>query len=142
MPLLLTLMGKFESVELQNISLKCKSSKLTLALPMHSDRRFAVDKEWLKGILHILMGFAHLTPNQMLDHLKPGRAVLDHMDVYKLTLKLTKPWDGNENPATHFTRDDQYEYQLIKAGLPDQQVLCLNITLASYKATGLYDGPL
>ncbi|KAL7519267.1 hypothetical protein ACHAWX_004051 [Stephanocyclus meneghinianus] len=102
----------------------------------------AVHKEWLKGILHILMGSANLMPIQMLDHLKTGRAVLDHIDVNQLTLKLTKPWDGNQNPATHFTCDDHYECQLIKAGLPDQQVLCLNITLASYKTTGLYDGPL
>lgn len=41
----------------------------------------AVDKEWFEGICHAAMCFAHLTPIQMLDHLKTGRAVLDYIDL-------------------------------------------------------------
>ena len=104
--------------------------------------RKAVNDEWLEGIRHQSMGFVCLTPKQMLDHLKQGGALLDYMNVSELTTKLTEPWDGNENPATRFARDDRYECHLIKAGLPNQQVLHLNIAQASFKVTGLYDGPL
>ena len=97
--------------------------------------REAGDNEWLEGIHHQSMGFAHLTPKQTLDHLKQGGMLLDYMDVSELTTKLTEPWDGNENPATRFARDDHYERQLIKAGLPN--VLCLNISQALFKVTGL-----
>eukprot|EP00804_Cyclotella_cryptica_P011218 CCRYP_007736-RA/>CCRYP_007736-RA protein AED:0.38 eAED:0.38 QI:0/-1/0/1/-1/1/1/0/375 len=101
--------------------------------------REAVDPEWLESIRHTSMGFAHLTPKQMIDHLLLGGAVLDYMDVSELNDKLTEPWDGIENPATKFARDDIIERQLIKAGLPNQQPLRLALILARVKSTGEYD---
>jgi hypothetical protein len=101
----------------------------------------AVDNKWLKGICHQSTGFAHLTPMQILDHSKQGGMLLDYMDVSKLTIKLTELWDGNKNPATRFACGNCYECQLIKAGLQNQKVICLNVAHASFKATGLYDGP-
>jgi hypothetical protein len=101
--------------------------------------REAIDPEWLKSIRHTSMGFAHLTPKQMIDHLLLGGAVLDNMDVSELNDKLTEPWDGVENPATKFARDDIIERQLIKAGLPNQQPLRLALILAHIKSTGEYD---
>eukprot|EP00804_Cyclotella_cryptica_P023556 CCRYP_018914-RA/>CCRYP_018914-RA protein AED:0.41 eAED:0.42 QI:0/0/0/1/0/0/2/0/281 len=101
--------------------------------------REAIDPEWLESIRHTSMGFAHLTPKQMIDHLLLGGAVLDYMDVSELNDKLTEPWDGIENPATKFARDDIIERQLIKAGLHNQQPLRLALILARVKSTGEYD---
>ena len=64
------------------------------------------------------------------------------MDVSELNDKLTEPWDGVENPATKFARDDIIERQLMKAGLPDQQPLRLALMLARLKSTGEYDNAI
>ena len=53
-----------------------------------------------------------------------------------------KPWDGIENPATFFARNDKYEKQLKEAGYPDQQKQRLAIAITSVKATGEYDAAL
>ena len=66
--------------------------------------REAVNPEWLESIRHVTMGFSHLTPMQMIDHLHLGGALLDYMDVLELNAKLNEPWDGVENPATKFAR--------------------------------------
>ena len=64
------------------------------------------------------------------------------MDVSDLVTEFTKPWEVSENPATKFARDDKYEHQLLKAGLPDQQALWLSHAQAVFKATGEYDAQL
>ena len=64
------------------------------------------------------------------------------MDVSDLIAELTKPWEVSEHPATKFARDDKYERQLIKAGLPNQQALRLSLAQASFKETGEYDTQL
>ena len=61
------------------------------------------------------------------------------MDVTELISWLNKPWDGVENPATKFVRDDALECQLIKAQLPPQQGLRRALAQATFKATGKYD---
>ena len=61
------------------------------------------------------------------------------MDITELISWLTEPWDGAENPATKFVRDDVLERQLIKAQLPPQQGLRLALIQAAFKATGKYD---
>ena len=99
----------------------------------------AIDEEWLEGIRHEQLGFAHLTPMQMLDHIILGGAILDYMDVEELTSNLMEPWDTSENPATRFARDDTYERQLIKARFPNQQALRLAIIQASARKSGEYD---
>ena len=55
----------------------------------------------------------------MIDHLCNTGGDLDYMDISDLATELTKPWEASGNPATKFARDDKYERQLIKAGLPD-----------------------
>ena len=60
---------------------------------------------------------------QMMNHLKQGGTLLDYMDISELTACLMQPWDASENLATKFARDDKIEKQLIKAGLPLQQIL-------------------
>jgi hypothetical protein len=99
----------------------------------------AVDEEWLEGIRHEQLGFTHLTPMQLMDHISQGGALLDYMDVGEITAKLMEPWDGTENPATRFGRDDKYERQLIKAGLPDQQALRLALAQGFARKSGEYD---
>ena len=102
----------------------------------------AVDEEWLEGIRHEQLGFTHLTPMQLMDHIYQGGAVLDYMDVEELTKHLMEPWDGTENPATRFARDDKYERQLIKAGLPDQQALRLALAQGFARKSGEYEALL
>jgi hypothetical protein len=68
------------------------SVKNTLRLKIHK----VVDSEWLGGICYHSMSFTHLTPLQMLDHLKCVGALLDYMDVSELISKLTEPWDSNK----------------------------------------------
>lgn len=101
-----------------------------------------VDPEWLEAIRSPTLGFAHLTIREMLDHLRNAGGDLDYMDVSDLIAELTKPWEVSEHPATKFARDDKYERQLIKAGLPNQQALRLSLAQASFKATGEYDTQL
>lgn len=102
----------------------------------------AVDPEWLEAIRSPTLGFAHLTLRDIIDHLRDAGGDLDYMDVADLIAELTKPWEVSEHPATKFARDDKYERQLIKAGLPDQQALRLSLAQSSFKATGEYDAQL
>jgi hypothetical protein len=113
---------------------------LGVANALRKKIREAIDPEWLESIRHTSMGFLHLTPMQMIEHLRLGGAVLDYMvDVSELNDKLTEPWDGVKNPATKFARKDIIERQLIKAGLPNQQPLRLALMLARIKSMGKYD---
>ena len=102
----------------------------------------AVNPEWLEGIRHTTVGFTHLTPKDMLDHLKLGGVLVDYMDVSEITSRLLEQWDGSENPATRFARDDQLERQLVKAGMPPQQQLRLAIAQTFARSTGEYDAYL
>jgi hypothetical protein len=102
----------------------------------------AVDPEWLEAIQSPTLGFTHLTLQQIIDHLCDAGGDLDYMDVSELIAELTKPWEVSEHPATRYARDDKYERQLIKAGLPDQQALRLSLVQAAFKATGEYDAQL
>ena len=84
----------------------------------------------------------HKTPMEMLDHLCTGRAELNFMDVTKLMGKLTAPWDMTENPVTKFTRDNNIERQLVKAGITAQPNLCLALALSAAKSTSRFDAQI
>lgn len=112
---------------------------LGVANALRKKVREAIDPEWLESIRHTSMGFSHPTSKQMINHLCLGGAVLDYMDVSKLNDKFTEPWDGIENPAIKFARHNIVERQLIKAGLPNQQPLCIALILVRVKSTGEYD---
>jgi len=65
----------------------------------------AIDPEWLEAIRHPQMGFSHLSPRQLLDHLRSVSSDLDYSDVTHLMQELARPWDLNEKlslklPAT------------------------------------------
>ena len=85
----------------------------------------AVDKEWLEAIKSPTLGFTHLTPKAMLDHLRANGAELNDSDVAALVMKLYAPWDLSENPATKFARDDKLEKQLTKKNIAPQPAVCL-----------------
>ena len=102
----------------------------------------AIDGEWLEGIRHSTVGFTHKTPFEMLEHLRQGGILVDYLDVAEITSRLLEQWDGSENPASRFARDDQLERQLVKAGLPDQQALRLALAQTFAKNSGEYDAYL
>ncbi len=62
----------------------------------------AIDPEWLAEIEDENVGFNHLSPRQLLDHLRIVGGSLDHVDVTELIQALQKPWDHVEAPATMF----------------------------------------
>jgi hypothetical protein len=52
----------------------------------------AVNPEWLEAIRHPQMGFSHLTPKQIIDHLRTVSTDLDYTDVTNLMKQLTTLW--------------------------------------------------
>ena len=99
----------------------------------------AIDSEWLESIRHPQMGFSHLTPKQLIDHLRTVSTDLDFWDVAILMKQLTTPWDINENVVTKFARDDRTEQLLTKAQIAPMPELRLALALDSFKATGEYE---
>jgi hypothetical protein len=85
------------------------------------------------------MGFSHLTPKQLIDHLRTVSTDLNFMDVTNLMKQLTTPWDINENVITKFARDDRTEQLLAKAQIAPMPELRLALALNSFKATGEYE---
>ena len=73
----------------------------------------SLDHEWLVEVESKTMGFNHLSPKALMNHLRNVGGSLDHMDVTELISNIQKPWDGIETPATHFARGDKYERQLL-----------------------------
>ena len=102
----------------------------------------SVDHEWIAEVESETMGFNHLSPLQLLTHLRQVGGSLDHMDVTELIANLQKPWDGIETPASHFARGDKYERQLLKVGQARNPKLRLAFALATFQASGEYDVPL
>ncbi len=99
----------------------------------------AIDPEWLESIRHPQMGFSHLTPKQLIDHLRTVSTDPDFSDVTNLMKQLTTPWDINENVVTKFARDDRTEQLLAKAQIAPMPELRLALALDSFKATGEYE---
>ena len=99
----------------------------------------AVDPEWLEAIRHPQMGFSHLSPKQLIDHIRTVSSDLDFTDVTNLMKQLTTPWDVNENVVTKFARDDRTEQLLTKTHIAPMPELCLALALDSFQATGEYE---
>ena len=78
----------------------------------------AIGPKWLAGIKSKIIGFTHRSPKEMLAHLRTNGAIQDNIDVKDLIGKMDMPWNPNKNPATKFERDDMYEQQLTKFGIP------------------------
>ena len=102
----------------------------------------AVDPEWLVAIEDENLGFNHLTPLQMLTHLRGVGGTLDEMDVTELTMNLQKEWDGIETPASHFARGDKFERQLLKVGQNRNPELRLAFGVATFKKSGQFENAL
>ena len=88
------------------------------------------------------MGFNHLSPKDLLTHLRNVGGSLDHMDVTELFTNIQKPWDGIEAPAAHFARGDKFERQLLKVGQKKNPELRLAFALATFHASGEYEPAL
>ncbi|KAL7475096.1 LOW QUALITY PROTEIN: hypothetical protein ACHAW6_006934 [Cyclotella cf. meneghiniana] len=96
----------------------------------------AVPKEWHKNKY---TGVSHLSIINILSHLKTEGANLEDFDVEELNKKMNEAWSIDETPATYFQRMDEYEEQLVKAGIPAQPVLRLALFKAQLQATGEFD---
>ena len=122
---------------------KAEYNELETYLGMESATRknivSAIDPEWLEAIRHPQMGFSHLSPIQLLDHLRSVSSDLDYSDVTHLMQELTKPWDLNENIVTKFARDERTEQLLAKAHVNPMPEVRLTLALDSFKATGEYE---
>eukprot|EP00804_Cyclotella_cryptica_P002311 CCRYP_004047-RB/>CCRYP_004047-RB protein AED:0.40 eAED:0.39 QI:0/0/0/1/0/0/2/0/349 len=79
----------------------------------------SVDHEWIAEVKSKTMGFNHLSPMQLLTHLRQVGGSLDHMDV-----------------------SDKYEQQLLKVGQTRNPELRLAFALATFQASGEYEAPL
>ena len=82
---------------------------------------------------------SHLSIIDILSHFKTEGADLEDLDVEELNKKMNEAWSIDETPATYFQRMDEYEEQLIKAGIPAQPVLRLALFKAQLQATGEFD---
>jgi hypothetical protein len=98
-----------------------------------------VDHEWIAELESQTMGFNHVSPKQILDHLCDVSGTMDHVDVANLTMNLQQKWDGIETPAAHFARGDKYERQLEKSGLARNPNQLLAFALATFQEHGEYE---
>ena len=102
----------------------------------------SIDHEWLAEVESETMGFNHLSPKDLLTHLRNVGGSLDHMDVTELFTNIQKPWDGIEAPAAHFARGDKFERQLLKVGQSKNPALRLAFALATFQASGEFEPAL
>jgi hypothetical protein len=102
----------------------------------------SIDHEWLSEVESETMGFNHLSPKDLLTHLRNVGGSLDHMDVTELFTNIQKPWDGIEAPAAHFARGDKYERPLLKVGKNKNPELQLAFALATFQASGEFESAL
>jgi len=102
----------------------------------------SIDHEWLAEVESETMGFNHLSPKDLLTHLRSVGGTLDHMDVTELFTNIQKPWDGIEAPAAHFARGDKFERQLLKVGQSKNPELRLAFALAAFQASGEFEPAL
>ena len=72
----------------------------------------SLDHKWLAKVESKTMGFNHLSPKALLNHLCNVGGSLDHMDVTELISNIQKPFNGIETPTAHFARGNKYEQQL------------------------------
>ncbi|KAL7483205.1 hypothetical protein ACHAW6_008848 [Cyclotella cf. meneghiniana] len=79
----------------------------------------SVDHKWIAEVESETMGFNHLSPMQLLTHLRSVGGSLDHMDITDLIANLQKPCGQARNPE-----------------------LRLAFALATFQASGEYDAPL
>lgn len=99
-------------------------------------------EEWLEGIKSEILGFTHKSPKAKMNHLYLIRATLDNINVSELTNLMNMPWDGLDNPAKKFAKDNKYEKQLAKAVIAAQHNLCLDVAKAEARASGQYETAL
>jgi hypothetical protein len=102
----------------------------------------SIDHKWLAEVESETMGFNHLSPKDLLNHLHNVGGSLDHMDVTELFTNIQKPWDGIEAPAAHFARGDKYERQLLKVGQNKNPELRLAFALTTFQASGEFESAL
>ena len=102
----------------------------------------SIDHEWLAEVESETMGFNHLSPKDLLTHLRSVGGTLDHMDVTELFTNIQKPWDGIEAPAAHFARGDKFERQLLKVGQSKNLELRLAFALAAFHVSGEFEPAL
>ena len=102
----------------------------------------SIDHEWLAEVESETMGFNHLSPKDLLTHLRSVGGTLDHMDVTELFTNIQKAWDGIEAPAAHFARGDKFERQLLKVGQSKNPELRLAFALAAFQASGEFEPAL
>ena len=70
----------------------------------------SIGHEWLAKVKSETMGFNHLSPKALLNHLCNVGGSLNHMDVTELISNIQKPWDSIETPTAHFARGDKYKH--------------------------------
>ena len=102
----------------------------------------SIDHGWLAKVESKTMGFNHLSPKALLNHLRNIGRSLDHMDVTELISNIQKPWDGIKTPAAHFARGDKYERQLLKVGQAKKPTLQLAFALSTFQSSGEYEPAL
>jgi hypothetical protein len=102
----------------------------------------AVDEEWIEPLRDARLGFANVTPLELLEHLTLIAGELDYFDETECLNTLLVPWEPTENPATYFARNDKIEKQLKEAGYGDKSKERLAVALTSFKSAGEYDAAL
>lgn len=99
----------------------------------------AIDPEWLASLRSERLGFTHRTPIELLTHLRSNGATLDDVDIQELISTMDNAWNPTENPATKFERDDKFEQQLAKVGIPADPQRRLALFKAAVKRAGTFD---
>ena len=117
---------------------ECIEYKTYLGVENYTRRMIvkSINHKWLAEVESETMGFNHLSPKDLLTHLRSVGGTLDHMDVTELFTNIQKPWDGIEAPAAHFARGDKFERQLLKVGQSKNPELRLAFALATFHASG------
>ena len=102
----------------------------------------SIDHEWLAEVEIQMMGFNHLSPKALPNHLCNVDGSLNHMDMTELISNIQKPWDGIETPVAHFARGDKYEQQLLKVGQAKKTTLQLAFALLTSQLSGEFEPAL
>ena len=99
----------------------------------------AIEDDYLLELKQERVAYLHVTPLQMVTHLRTRWGTVDYVDITTLMAECDQPWSVAEVPTVYFNRVEKAVKQLARAGVTWDTRAMMNKALKSFKDAGNYD---
>ena len=99
----------------------------------------AIEDDYLLELKQERVAYLHVTPLQMVAHLRTRWGTVDYVDITALMAECDHPWSVAEVPTVYFNRVEKAVKQLARAGVTWDTRAMMNKALKSFKDAGDYD---